>query len=596
MLSLDLPLTALERADLIRVLRDPERAYLFKHNLVQETVHATLLKNDRRLLHRVCAEVLEQTYPELLDENAARLAQHYMEAGDELQTYRYTRRAGDCALRQHAYAEALMHYDTALVLAPRLPLAADEIVKVYQDRGRTAELMGSYADAIATYEALRALGAARGDRKLELGAMLALLTPYTIPSPMQNLELAAERNAKALTLARELGDGQAETRILWNSLLRAYFAGDLQAAHAYGSAALERAEELELTELRAYILNDISRTLISVESARAAMDSLDRARALWREQGNLPMLADNLATSAENAGLAGNWDLADQYIRDGLELVKTIGNTWNLSYLYSSRAILAALRGEIGECFTASERAIEYGNLSGFIGSALIGRMLYAQLLAELGAASRGLELLETLGPQVTAAPEFALTWWLSVKLRAAFLKGDYDAARALLKQVKQIGVSQDLASPGQTFVTLGEADLALYAQEYAAADAVTRQLLSRLVPLGVLMLRPDLLLRRGWAQLGLADYDAAGRALDEAEELARGMRARPALWEILVAQSTLAAKRGDGSGARARREQARAVIQEIFASIPTDPARTLGIDLRAAMTNDPRYRAVLDD
>lgn len=114
----------LERAvafDFVRPSDDGERALSFKHVLVQEAVSGTLLKNDRRILHRRVAGVLEQLYPERLDENAALLAEHYALAQDDAKTYAYALRAGDRARAHHASAEARAEYARALEALERIP-------------------------------------------------------------------------------------------------------------------------------------------------------------------------------------------------------------------------------------------------------------------------------------------------------------------------------------------------------------------------------------------------------------------------------------------------------------------------------------------
>lgn len=52
-------LEKLETAQLIRPLAEPERAYFFRHILVQESAYVTLLKHERRALHRTIALALE---------------------------------------------------------------------------------------------------------------------------------------------------------------------------------------------------------------------------------------------------------------------------------------------------------------------------------------------------------------------------------------------------------------------------------------------------------------------------------------------------------------------------------------------------------
>ena len=79
----DMQLDTLEARGLIRVASfEPELEYLFRHALLQDTAYESLLKQERRALHDVVGQTLEQLYPERVGELAAVLAMHYEEAGE----------------------------------------------------------------------------------------------------------------------------------------------------------------------------------------------------------------------------------------------------------------------------------------------------------------------------------------------------------------------------------------------------------------------------------------------------------------------------------------------------------------------------------
>ena len=75
-------LSQLEAAGLIfRRGSPPEAVYTFKHALVQDTAHDSLLKSRRQQLHARIAEAIERLYPETASNQPQLLAQHYAEAG-----------------------------------------------------------------------------------------------------------------------------------------------------------------------------------------------------------------------------------------------------------------------------------------------------------------------------------------------------------------------------------------------------------------------------------------------------------------------------------------------------------------------------------
>lgn len=114
-------LQLIEQAELARPLAEPELAYLFKHALVQDTAYQSLLKNERKRLHRVIGASIEQTHQAHADEFAGELAHHFFNAGDDAKTFMYAQRAGDNAARVFAHPEASAYYERALDALTRLP-------------------------------------------------------------------------------------------------------------------------------------------------------------------------------------------------------------------------------------------------------------------------------------------------------------------------------------------------------------------------------------------------------------------------------------------------------------------------------------------
>ena len=121
---LDTLLGSLTRAELIKALQDTRASYFFRHTLVQETAYQSLLKNDRKRLHRAIAITLEQDAARA-NEGAADLARHFSEAGDDEKTFFYADRAGDQAARVFAFAEATYYYEQALAAVSRAAASAD---------------------------------------------------------------------------------------------------------------------------------------------------------------------------------------------------------------------------------------------------------------------------------------------------------------------------------------------------------------------------------------------------------------------------------------------------------------------------------------
>jgi predicted ATPase len=98
----------------------PAASYIFKHALVQEAAHETLLRTERRRLHARIADLLEQR-AEVVERQAELLAQYYAEAGINDKAVDYWTRAGKRSAARSAMAEAEAQFEKGLAQLALLP-------------------------------------------------------------------------------------------------------------------------------------------------------------------------------------------------------------------------------------------------------------------------------------------------------------------------------------------------------------------------------------------------------------------------------------------------------------------------------------------
>jgi ABC-type oligopeptide transport system substrate-binding subunit/class 3 adenylate cyclase len=113
--QLDLHLTALQRADLVREKsRWPELEYMFKHALTQEAAYQSLLVERRKKFHLQVGNAIEELFSDREEEFLGLLAHHF-EAADEVEkALKYLLRAGDKARLDDTVSEAVDYYQRAL--------------------------------------------------------------------------------------------------------------------------------------------------------------------------------------------------------------------------------------------------------------------------------------------------------------------------------------------------------------------------------------------------------------------------------------------------------------------------------------------------
>jgi class 3 adenylate cyclase/predicted ATPase len=99
----------------------PDAVYAFKHALVQDAAHESLLRSTRQQLHAQIAEALEAHAPELMDTQPERFAQHYAEAGLAEKSAVYWGKAGRRSAARSAMAEAAAQFQNGLNQLAVLP-------------------------------------------------------------------------------------------------------------------------------------------------------------------------------------------------------------------------------------------------------------------------------------------------------------------------------------------------------------------------------------------------------------------------------------------------------------------------------------------
>lgn len=146
---------------LMRRGRGAEAQYTFKHALMQEVAHQSLLRSRRQILHMRIAGVLAQRFPDMVASQPELLARQYSEAGIADQAAASWLEAAYRAKRLAAYSEAESHVAALLEACAELgdtPEGRAYHARAHALRGDLESLHGLLENANDAYE--KALAAA----------------------------------------------------------------------------------------------------------------------------------------------------------------------------------------------------------------------------------------------------------------------------------------------------------------------------------------------------------------------------------------------------------------------------------------------------
>ena len=126
----------------------PDAVYAFKHALVQDAAHGSLLRSSRQQLHAQIAEALEASSSEVMDTQPELFAQHYAEAGLIEKSVTYWGKAGRRSADRSAMAEAAAQLQKGLdqlALLPDTPERRLQELEFYSALGAVLHAVKGYA-------------------------------------------------------------------------------------------------------------------------------------------------------------------------------------------------------------------------------------------------------------------------------------------------------------------------------------------------------------------------------------------------------------------------------------------------------------------
>lgn len=322
--------------------RSPTVRFRFAHDLYRQAVYRSLAAGARQRLHQRVGEALEAAY-ETTPGLAAELAGHFEQGGDLERTLRYLIAAARLDLQRFDRREAMKALESAMILLPRLP---DEerprreleirlaLMPVYNERFGPAS-----AQAAGNCERALELCRTVGTQEQLFHALYALCHVCTASA---DLERTPQVIAELERVARELPSPHwrplAQAARVRVSCLRGDFAGTCR-----------------IVERQVDTPGSVPTELVGPEPRISSQ--FDYGLASW---------------------FLGSFERSDQVLRAAVQAARAYGGPLTMTAGIGYLAVLAFLRGNVGEAESlaadAAERSKETGNpIWQAIGTAILG-------------------------------------------------------------------------------------------------------------------------------------------------------------------------------------------------------------------------------
>jgi DNA-binding winged helix-turn-helix (wHTH) protein/tetratricopeptide (TPR) repeat protein len=506
--------------------------YRFIHSLYQHVLYRRVPAARRSRLHLKIGDAGERLWGDKASEIAGELAGHFERGHDPGRTVRYLRLAAETAVRRYANREAAGHLDRAWHLIAEQPDAAadEERLEVLRQHGLVRRSMGDMLGAAAIFERLAEAAAAAGDRKVEVDALLYLVSAYYWVRRERCLELldrAAER-------AGGLRDPLLEAHVRgycahWNLNLRGWRDADAEAFR--GALAVTR------------------------EAADPAIRGLHLVRDVYFRcwQGDYEG-ADRSAREAHEPALeagdafdvlvsrffqiwalihAGRWERVEPLLAEGIEMAEKNGHQLWQHLFRTERALLKAQAFAFDEAVEDCREGLEAARRDPQQSGQLLFKGLIATGLAHLGA----------------GRPDDA--WGCFAEIRRVL-----DEGRVLMDRILYLPLHEGLS---RHHLLRGDV-------------AGARREAERLVELADEPGEPTYLAlgRRTLAEVAIAEkrWPDAEAAIDRALAQLDGDRAPLAAWRVHAAAARLHRRRGRSAEAAVHGRRAAEILERLSATL----------------------------
>jgi class 3 adenylate cyclase/tetratricopeptide (TPR) repeat protein len=371
-------LDVLRAADLVRLDRELEQAYLFKHVATQEVAYGSIPFATRARLHVLVGTYLEASDPEGIELRLDILAHHFWNGDDDERKRIYLSRAADAARASYANAAAV-DYLTRLVPL----LSGAQRVEALLKLAKAQEFTGDWPTAEATARDALAEAAELGDgtsrgwaevalaestrkqgRFEEAGAHLAAARGHfdtvgldegvgqvlhlagTVAAQQGDYAGARDRYNESLTIRARLGDTASLGGLYSNLAVVAEYEGDNTTARGHNERALALRREVGDRWAIGVSENNLGMIALHEGDYERARAHFEASMRLNREIGDAWMVAighNNLGNATRGLG---DIDAARTHYGSALEAYRDYDDRWAMAFLLEDMGILAAQSGD----------------------------------------------------------------------------------------------------------------------------------------------------------------------------------------------------------------------------------------------------------
>ena len=367
----DVLLGALDEAVSARLVSEvsaPVPRYRFGHALVRATLYDELTAARRGVLHRKAAEAIEVVHAGALDDYLPALAHHWAQAASPVaeaaKAIEYARRAGDRALAQLAYDEAVVYFRSALEMLGLSGESADEAsrLQLLISLGESERRAGEPAYRQHLLDAVR-LAQKRSDAESMARAALANCRGTFSSAGVVD----ADRVACIEAALEAIGDqyDHHKARLLAHLAMELTWSSDLDERRALSDQAIALARDLGDPAVLAFVLTAKASAIWDLSTVADRLDLTAEAVPIAEGTGDPQATFWAMFRRWSSLFEVGTFDEADCLQASMERLAEDLGQPFVRSLVAFLRSTRCLAAGRLDDAEQSSRSGLAFGEKGG---------------------------------------------------------------------------------------------------------------------------------------------------------------------------------------------------------------------------------------
>lgn len=340
----------LEAAEfLVKINKDNNVFYAFRHVLFQEVAYNSLLKSERIIYHKVIAETIEEKFKDAIEGYFGTLAHHYYTCKIFDKALHYSLKAGDEAAQLYANEEALSYYNQALSVVEDQPQKALILEKI----GDIEFMIGRVEDSLKHYREAKRLVKDKSQQAHSISKIAKVL------EQIGKLDESIDIMYKAIKMV-EGSETPAAVELYYNlSSILIESKAESEQAMTLVDKGIATAKKIGDKHLQAEGMRARAHILWRLGKNEETLELLKKTQSIYEELGEIKVLPYLFLLVGAVYRTMGNINAAIEFVKKTIDIAKKIGNRRVMAMGYNNIGVYYSFLGDYPTAIDFTEKNVE---------------------------------------------------------------------------------------------------------------------------------------------------------------------------------------------------------------------------------------------